>query len=69
MRKALALGAAGVLAALIGAGSAQSQGLGVSVGFGSPGYYDAGWGWGTYPAYSWGSPRYVGSYYAPVVGT
>jgi hypothetical protein len=68
MRKALALGAAGALAALIGASPVQAQDFGVSVGFGTPGY-DAGWGWGGYPAYSWGGPRYVGSYYAPVAGT
>lgn len=57
MNKAFALGAAGALAALLAAGSAQAQGFGFSVGYGDPYYHEP---------YSWGGPRYVGSYYAPV---
>ena len=71
MKKLLALGTAGALAALIGVGSAQAQGFGISVGYGSPGFddFDAGFGWGAgYRPYSWGGPRYVGSYYAPIAG-
>jgi hypothetical protein len=67
MRKRLVFGAS-ALALLIGASAAQAQSVGVSVGYGSPGYYgyDTGWRWGpTYPPYTWGGPSYVGSYYAP----
>jgi hypothetical protein len=70
MNNAFALGAAGAFAALIGAGSAQAQGFGISIGYGSPGFnddmaFDTGWGWSA--PFSWGGPRYVGSYYTPVV--
>ena len=71
MKKLLALGTAGALAALICVGSAEAQGFGISVGYGSPGFddFDAGFGWGAgYRPYSWGGPRYVGSYYAPIAG-
>jgi hypothetical protein len=71
MKKLLALGTAGALAALICVGSAEAQGFGISVGYGSPGFddFDAGFGWGAgHRPYSWGGPRYVGSYYAPIAG-
>lgn len=56
MKKALALGLAGALAALVGAGSAHAQGFGVSIGYGSAAYDDFDHGWG--------GPRYVSSHHA-----
>jgi hypothetical protein len=60
MKKAFALGAAGAFAALMGVGSAQAQGFGISIGYGSPGFYDdmafdTSWGWSA--PFSWGTRR------------